>query len=215
MMARDEDGEPLSPIQLRDEVITMFLAGHETTALTVSYTWLLLMKNPDIKKRLFEEVDSVLGSRLATDDDVKELPYLTAIIKESLRLFPPAWIIGRDAKEDVEIGPWKVKKGTQVLVSQMVMHSREDIWGDPEVFRPERWLEPDFEKSLPRYAYMPFGGGARVCIGNHFAMMEAILIMATMAQSIDLDLKMTQPLKVQPAVTMRPITPITVAVHRR
>ncbi len=215
MLAKDEDGEPLSAVQLRDEVITMFLAGHETTALTVSYTWLLLMQNPDIKKRLFEEIDEVLGDRLATDDDVKALPYLTAIIKESLRMFPPAWIIGRDAHEDVEIGPWKIKKGAQVLVSQMVMHSREDIWGDPQVFRPERWLDPNFERSLPRYAYMPFGGGARVCIGNHFAMMEAILIMATMAQSIDLDLKMTEPLKVQPAVTMRPVTPILVAVHRR
>ena len=213
--ARDEDGEPLSPVQLRDEVITMFLAGHETTALTVSYTWLLLMQHPEAKAKVFEEVDRVLGDRLGNDDDVRQLSYCNAVIKESMRIYPPAWIIGRDATDDVQIGPYLVEKGTQVLVSQIIMHQRADIWGDPENFRPERWLEPDFERNLPRYAYMPFGGGARVCIGNHFAMMEAILIMATMAQSVDLDLKMTEPLKVQPAVTMRPITPITVSVHRR
>lgn len=215
IQARDEDGNALSPEQLRDEVITMFLAGHETTALTVTYTWLLLMQNPSVKARVFEEVDRVLGDRLGTDEDVRQLPYLTAVIKESMRIYPPAWIIGRDAMEDVEIGPWKIRKGAQVLVSQMVMHHKPEYWGDPEVFRPERWLDPGFEKSLPRFAYMPFGGGARVCIGNHFAMMEAILILATMAQTVDMDLKMTQELRVQPAVTMRPVTPIDIEVHVR
>lgn len=215
MRAQDEDGQTMSHTQLRDEVITMFLAGHETTALTVSYTWFLLMKHPTVKARVFEEVDRVLGDRAGRDEDVKNLSYLTAVIKESMRVYPPAWIIGRDAIEDVTLGPWKIRKGAQVLVSQMVMHHKPEYWGDPENFRPERWLEPDFEKSLPRHAYMPFGGGARVCIGNHFAMMEAILIMATMAQTVDMELEMAAPLEVQPAVTMRPITPIDIRVHRR
>lgn len=213
--ARDEDGQPLTDLQLRDEVLTMFLAGHETTALTVSYTWLLLMQHPEIKRKMFEEVDQMLGGRLGNDDDVRRLPYLNAIIKESMRIYPPAWIIGRDAIEDVQIGDYQVTEGSQVLISQMVMHHKAEIWGDPENFRPGRWLSPDFEKNLPKHAYMPFGGGPRVCIGNHFAIMEAVLILATMAQTVDLDLKMTEPLHVQPSVTMRPVTPILVGVHKR
>lgn len=213
--AKDDEGHSMTDEQLRDEVLTMFLAGHETTALVATYTWLLLMQDREVARAMFAEVDDMLGTRRATCDDLAKLPYVTAVIKESMRLYPPAWIIGRQAIRDTTLGPYPVKKSTQILISQMVLHRKPEYFPDPDAFKPERWLEPGFEKSLPKHIYLPFGGGPRICIGNHFAMMEAVLIIATMAQSVDLELRMSEELRVQPAVTMRPVVPIHVRVHRR
>jgi cytochrome P450 len=199
---------------LRDEVITMFLAGHETTALAITYGWFLLSHHPDVAQRLFDEVDQVLGDRPATAADVGDLPYLGAIVKETLRMYSPAWIIGREPIEDVQIGPYLIPKGSQVLMPQSVVHYDERWFENPYDFRPERWLD-GLEKRLPRFAYFPFGGGARVCIGNHFATMEAILIIATMAQRFDLENVMTQELDTQPSVTLRPTVPVDMRLHAR
>jgi cytochrome P450 len=215
LVANDEDGNTMTDRQLRDEVITMFLAGHETTALAITYAWFLMSHHPDVAQRLFDEVDEVLGDRSATAEDVNELPYLKAIVQETLRMYSPAWIIGREPVEDVQIGPYHVPKGTQVLMPQSVIHYDERWFDHPYEFRPERWLGGELEKELPRFAYFPFGGGARVCIGNHFAMMEAILIIATMAQRFDLENIMTDELETQPSVTLRPSVPVEMRVHER
>ncbi len=215
ILATDEDGNHMTDAQLRDEAITMFLAGHETTALTISYTWRLLAENPDVARRLYQEVDDILGGKPATVDDVRKLKYTEAIIKESLRIHPPAWIIGREPTEDVEIGPYLIPKGAQVLMCQSVLQMLPKYFVEPTQFRPERWLDPEFEKSLPRHVYMPFGGGPRVCIGNHFAMMEAILVVATMTQHVELDMDLSIPLTKQPAVTWRPTSPLNISVSRR
>ncbi len=214
LIANDEDGNGMTDKQLRDEVLTMFLAGHETTALAVTYAWYLLTKNPWAMQRLHEEVDEVLGDRPATADDVREMPYLNQVIKETMRMYSPAWLIGREALEDLELGPYRVPKGTQVLFPQVVMHYEEQYFPKPHEFRPERWHD-GFEKSLPRFAYFPFGGGPRVCIGNHFANMEAALMIATMAQRFGMENRMAGPLKTAPAITLRPSVPVNVRMVRR
>lgn len=215
LIANDEDGNTMSDQQLRDEVLTMFLAGHETTALAVTYAWFLLSNHPDIARRLIDEVDEVLGTQRATAASVKELPYLKAVVQETLRMYSPAWIVGREALEDTTLGDFFVPEGTQVLTPQCVMHYDERYFDAPNEFRPERWIETDLERELPRYAYFPFGGGSRVCIGNHFAMMEAMLMIATMAQNFDFENVMKTPLETQPAVTLRPSVPISMRVHAR
>ncbi|MGA2419285.1 MAG: cytochrome P450 [Candidatus Acidiferrum sp.] len=181
LAARDEDGSRMTDQQLRDESITLFLAGHETTANALSWTWWLLAQNPAAEKRLHAELDAVLGRRAPTFDDVAKLKYTENVLTESLRLYPPAWGTARVAIEDHEIGGYKVPKGTGVSLAQWVMH-RDPRWFDaPEEFRPERW-EDGLAKRLPRFAYFPFGGGPRQCIGNTFALMEATLVLATIAQ---------------------------------
>ena len=161
-----------------------------------------------------EEVDVVLGGRSATAADIGALPYLKAVVQETLRMYSPAWIIGRQPTEDVQIGEYLIPKGVQVLMPQAVMHYDERYFEAPQEFRPQRWLD-GLEKELPRFAYFPFGGGPRVCIGNHFAMMEAMLLIATMAQRFDLENRMTGPLRTQPSVTLRPVVPVDVRAHAR
>ncbi|MBA2662936.1 MAG: cytochrome P450 [Bradymonadaceae bacterium] len=214
LQAADEDGNSMSDRQLRDEAITMFLAGHETTALAVSYAWYLLTRHPESAQRLHEEVDAVLGDRSAGVDDVASLEYTKAVILETMRLYPPAWIIGREASRDVIIGDWLIPKGAQVLMPQYVMHRDIRWFSEPDTFLPERWLD-GLEKRLPRYVYFPFGGGTRVCIGTHFAMMEAILLVAAMAQKTRLHAMSRKQLQFQPSVTLRPASPIKLRVERR
>lgn len=218
--AVDDEGNQMTDRQLRDEVITLFLAGHETTALTLTYTWYLLSHHPHVLERLQDEVDAVLvdsrgRARAATADDYQDLPYTRAVIEESMRLYPPAWIIGREAVADIEIGGWTIPRGAQVLMPQCVMH-RDARWFDrPDDFVPDRWLGGELADRLPRFAYFPFGGGARICIGNHFAMMEAILVVATIAQQFSLVDRSPEPLRTQPSVTLRPATPIEMEVVGR
>ncbi len=202
LAAQDDDGAKMSDKQLRDEAVTLFLAGHETTALTLAHTMFLLSTHPEIERRLFAELETVLGGRLPTAADVKALPYMERVIKESMRLFPPAWTTGREAEEAVEIGGHTIPKGAQILISQWVVHRDPRWFPNPEGFDPDRWLA-ERAKELPRYAYFPFGGGPRVCIGNHFAMMEATLLLAIIVQRWQLELLPGERLELSPSVTLR------------
>ncbi len=181
LAARDDDGSRMTDRQLRDEAITIFLAGHETTANALSWTWMLLAQNPTVEAKLHAELDSVLRGHAPSLDDAPNLRYTGHVITESMRLFPPAWGMARIAIEDTEIAGYPIPKGCGVSLAQWVVH-RDPRWFDaPMEFRPERW-EGDLLKRLPRFAYFPFGGGPRQCIGNNFAVMEAVLLLATIAQ---------------------------------
>lgn len=202
LAAQDDEGTRMSDEQLRDEAITLFLAGHETTALTLAHTLYLLSKHPEVARTLHTELETVLGGRAPTADDVRALPYTERVLKESMRLFPPAWTTGRETAEDVDIGGYLVPKGSQILTSQWVVHRDPRWFPNPEGFDPDRW-SPERSKQIPRYAYFPFGGGPRVCIGNHFAMMEATLILAMVVQRWRVELLPGQTLALAPSVTLR------------
>jgi cytochrome P450 len=206
LSAQDDDGARMSDRELRDEAITLFLAGHETTALLLAHTFYLLSKHPDVERRLHAEVASVLGGRPPTADDVRALPYAERVLKETMRLYPPAWVTGREAGEDVEVGGYVIPKGAQILLSQWVVHRDPRWFPNPEGFDPDRWT-PDRAGALPRYAYFPFGGGPRVCIGNHFAVMEATLILAIIVQRFRIELLPGQRLVLEPSVTLRQAGP--------
>jgi len=201
MQARDADGNGLSDEQLRDETVTMLLAGHETTALALSWTFYLLGQHADLQRRLFEEVAEVLGARDATIEDVDKLKFTEAVIQESMRLYPPAWIIGRESLAPFKAGGYEFGPQTMVLVAPWVLHRDAKNFDEPETFRPERWLTPH---TLPRYAYMPFGGGPRICIGQRFAMIEAILLLATIAQRFGVIWQRDDPVTPFPSITLRP-----------
>ncbi|MGA2428650.1 MAG: cytochrome P450 [Candidatus Acidiferrum sp.] len=203
LAARDEDGSRMTDRQLRDEAITIFLAGHETTANALSWTWMLLSQNPAVEAKLHAELDAVLAGRTPSLDDLPNLRYTGHVITESMRLYPPAWGMARVAIEDVEIGGYPIPKGCGISLAQWVVH-RDARWFDaPEEFRPERW-EGDLMKRLPRFAYFPFGGGPRQCIGNNFAVMEATLLLATIAQKFRIRLVPGHPVVPMPSITLRP-----------
>jgi cytochrome P450 len=212
--AQDEDGSRMTDRQLRDETITLFLAGHETTASTLSWTWWLLAQNPAVEAKLHAELDSVLGGRVPSLDDLPKLAYTGNVVTESLRLYPPAWGLARVAIEDHELCGYPVKKGMGIAMAQWVVH-RDTRWYDaPEEFRPERW-EGDFPKTLPRFAYFPFGGGPRQCIGNAFAVMEATLLLATIAQNYRLRLVANHPVEPLASITLRPRHGVRVILESR
>jgi cytochrome P450 len=212
--ARDEDGSRMTDRQLRDEVATLFLAGHETTALALSFALDLLARNPSAAETLEAEVDRVLGKRTARLQDVAALVYTDAVVREAMRLYPPAYAIGREALEDREVAGWVIPRGAQVLVPQWVVHRDARWFTDPDAFRPERWLDGLAER-LPRFAYFPFGGGARVCVGNHFAMLEAVLALATIAQHARVRPSGAARIELSPSVTLRPKAGVHLAIERR
>jgi cytochrome P450 len=214
LSAQDEQGRKMSDTELRDELLTLFLAGHETTALTLTYTFYLLATNSDCEADLHAEIDRVLGERPPEVADVPALGYAENVIKESMRLYPPAWTTGREATEDVQIGDYLLKKGTNVLMAQWVVHRDPRFWPEADRFLPGRW-DDEQTKQLPRCAYFPFGDGPRVCIGNNFAMMEAVLLMTTIAQRFRLELVPGQTLRLVPSVTMRPRDGVKVVVRKR
>ena len=214
LSAQDEDGSRMTDRQLRDETITLFLAGHETTASTLSWTWWLLARHPEVEAKLHAELDAVLGDRAPTLDDLPKLRYTGQVITESLRLYPAAWGMARLAVEDHEIAGYAVTKGMGVAMAQWVVH-RDPRWYDaPEEFRPERW-EDDLLKRLPRFAYFPFGGGPRQCIGNAFALMEAALILATIARKFRLLLVANHPVVPLASITLRPRHGVRVTLESR
>ena len=214
LAARDEHGNGMTDAQLRDESVTLILAGHETTALVLFYTFYLLDRSPEVEGRLASELCDVLGDRAPTASDVPNLRYTEWIVRESMRLYPPAWGIAREALSDCEIGGYSVPKGTQIFLVQWLVHRDPRIFEGPDSFRPERW-DNDLVKRLPRCAYFPFGDGPRVCIGNHFAMMEAVLVLATIAQKYRLSSLPGQKLKVLPSVTLRPRGAQSMRLHAR
>lgn len=208
LAARDENtpDDPTSGMsdqQLLDECKTMFLAGHETTALTLSWTLWLLDQYPQAAQKLRQELATVLTGRTPTLADLPALPYTNHVIHESMRLMPPAWSIDREAIEDVEIGGYLIPKGAQVGMVQYGTHRDPRWYENPDVFSPERW-ENDLLKRIPKYAYFPFGGGPRLCIGQQFAMMEAQLMLATIAQKFSFTLLPGHKVEPQPSITMRP-----------
>lgn len=215
LQAQDEDdGSRMTDKQLRDEVMTLFMAGHETTAIALSWTWYLLSQNPDADARLGMELESVLGGRTPRIEDLPQLRYVNAIVKESLRLYPPAWGFGRQAKEDCEIGGYHVRKGRQVFFFPWIVHRDPRYFDNPEEFRPERWMDESIDQ-LHKYAYFPFGGGPRLCIGNTFAKMEAVLVLATIAQRYRLRLVEGQVIEPWPVFTLRPRYGIKMVIEKR
>jgi cytochrome P450 len=210
----EHDGSFMSDRQVHDEAMTLFLAGHETTANALDWSWYLLAQHPEIYARMRTEVDEVLMGRTPTFADLSNLPYTLRVLKEAMRLYPPAPAIGRQAVRPVEIGGYHLPARTLTIVSPYALHRRADYFADPEHFNPDRWT-PEMEVRLPRHAYLPFGGGPRICIGNHFAMMEGQIILATLAQRVIFNLVPGQRIKPEPLLTLRPRDGINMIVQRR
>jgi len=205
MAATDDTGtERMSDQQLRDEVMTLFMAGHETIATAMSWTWLLLHQHPHVAERVRQEAAAVLGGRAPGFDDLPQLTYTGQVIDEVMRLRPPAWIVEREALADDQLGPWHVPAGTIVAVSPFMMHRHPGLWRDPERFDPERF-DPARAADRPRHAYLPFGAGPRVCIGNHFALMEAKIILTTIIQRYAVVVVDPESVRMDPRVTLRPL----------
>jgi cytochrome P450 len=204
MGAKDaETGESMSDEQLRDEVMTIFVAGHETTATALSWTFYLLSKHPEVERRLRTDVSTVLAGRLPELEDLQRLPVLDQVIKESMRLYPPVWILGRSALAPDEVGGVALPRGCIVIMSPYLTHRLPELWDNPEGFDPSRFV-PEGTRERPRFAYYPFGGGARQCIGDSFAMMEAQLILATVLRRVHLSLAPWQRVEPEPLITLRP-----------
>jgi len=202
LAAQDEDGSQMSDQQLRDEAMTIFLAGHETTALALSWTFALLAQHREVEARLAAEV-LALGGQPPRVADLPRLRYAEKVVKEAMRLYPPAWILARQALRDVDIGGYRIPAKAFVVMSQWVVHRDPRHFADPDRFLPERWTE-EFERRLPRHAYFPFGGGQRVCIGAPFAMMEAILVLATVARRFRFSLLPGRRVVPEPSLSLRP-----------
>jgi cytochrome P450 len=212
--AQDEDGSRMNDRQLRDETLTLFLAGYETTANLLAWTWWLLATHPEAERKLQQELDAMLAGRTPTMDDLPRLRYAGHILTESLRLYPPAWGMARLAIEDHEIAGYPVPAGTGVAIAQWVVH-RDPRWYDAaDEFRPERW-EGELQKRLPRFAYFPFGGGPRQCIGNMFALMEATLVLASVAQSFRLRIRPGHQVVPSASITLRPKNGVPVRLESR
>ena len=205
LQAQDEDdGSVMTDEQVRDEAVTLFAAGHETTSNAMTWTWYLLAQHPQVEAALHEELDRVLGDRPPTLADLRDLPYTEMVVKEALRLYPPAWLLmSRTPSEPLTLGGVAIKPGEWIFVAPWVIHRNPDQFPDPARFDPGRFA-PGEEDQRPRYAYLPFGGGPHVCIGNGFAMMEARLILATVAQRYRLALDPGQTVVPEPEITLRP-----------
>ena len=202
----------MSEEQLRDETITMLLAGHETTALALTWTWYLVSQHPEVAERLEAETDA-LGGRWPGVGDLTRLPFTERVVKESMRIFPPAYSFGREALEDDEILGWPVPAGTTLFVFPWVLHRDARFFPDPLAFDPDRWTA-DFERGLPRLAYLPFGAGPRMCVGREFARMELVLIVAAIAQRFRIEWGVERPIPMA-SITLRPTGGLRAVVRRR
>ncbi len=212
--ARDTEGSHagMTDSQLRDEVVTIFLAGYETIANAMTWTWALLAQNPDVETRLHAELDSALGGRVPTLEDLPQLKYVEGVLAESMRIFPPVWAMGRMAAEDVEIGPYRLPRGTFVYMSQYLLHRDARFWPEPLRFDPSRFAAG---RTTAQFTYFPFGAGARQCIGESFAWMEGTLLLATLAQKWRLRVVPGQTLAVQPKITLRPKGAVRMTIEAR
>src|SRR2546423_5312527 len=203
LLSAEENGAGMDDQQIRDEAITIFLAGHETTAVALTWTFCLLARHPEVEGKLHAELDEVLGDRLPTVEDLPRLDYTRKVLSESMRLFPPAWMIGRQAIADLELCGYEVPAGTVLLLPPFFVQRDQRWWPEPRRFDPERFAAEEEDKR-PRYSYFPFGGGPRLCIGESFAWMEGELLLATIAQSWRPRLAPGYPQGLQPQVTLRP-----------
>lgn len=214
--AVDDQGEGggMSDRQLRDEAVTLFLAGHETTAIALSWTWYLLASAPDVEARLHSELDEVVGDRLPTPEDLPRLRYTGMVLRESMRLYPPAWRIGREVSDECVVGGYRLPLKAQILMCQWIVHRDPRFYENPETFRPERW-EEDWVQRMHRFAYFPFGGGGRRCIGDYFAEMEGILVLATVARQFRIEITGRPQAEPFPTITLRPRNGIGARLRRR
>jgi len=203
MDAMDEDGTQMTPQQLRDEAMTLFMAGHETTAQMLAWTWYLLSENPAAEARLHDELRDVLRGRPPEVADLARLPYLHAVMNESLRVYPPAYLLARTSIEPCQIGGYDFPARSTFILSQWVTHRDARFYDDPDAFRPERWLDGLAER-LPAGAYFPFGDGPRRCIGQGFALLEAAIVIGMVAQRFRMRLVPGHPVAPEPLVTLRP-----------
>ncbi len=216
LRARDADGNPMSGEQVRDEAMTLFLAGHETTAIALSWACYLIAQDPRIEAKLAEELQEVLGGRVPTPEDLPRLRYTEMVLKETMRLYPAVWGIGRRALRDCEFGGYRVPAGSNIFILQWRTQRDPRFFPDPERFDPERWREdPVRSGKIPRFAYFPFGGGPRVCVGASFAMMEATLLLAMIQQRFHLETVEGHPIELFASVTLRPKYGIRVIPQRR
>lgn len=214
MGAMDADGTQMTRQQLHDETMTLFVAGHETTAQMLTWTWYALSQNPAVEARLQEELDGRLGVHPIEPSDLPKLPYLQAVMNEVLRLYPPAYIMAREVISPCEIAGYTLRPKSTVVFSQWVMQRDPRYYDDPEAFRPERWLDGLADR-LPPGAYFPFGGGPRRCIGEGFALQEAAIVIATLARRFRFRLAPSDPVVPEPLVTLRPRHGIQMTLHRR
>lgn len=214
MRARDEEtGEVMSDKQLRDEAATILMAGHETTAIALSWTWYLLARHPHVEQKLHAELANVLDGRAPVFDDLPRLGYTRMIIEEAMRLYPPAWAVSRTAMGDDEIGGYHIPANSEILLLPYVTHRHPQFWEEPEQFDPERFT-PERATQRPKFAYFPFGGGPRQCIGNNFALTEAQLVLAVVAQQYRLTLVPGHPIEPEPSITLRPRYGIMVTLEQ-
>ena len=214
MNARDDDGSRMSDEQLRDEVLTFLLAGHETTALAISWAFYLLSRSPEAEAKLHEEVDLVLAGKLPSMSDLPSLRFTEDVIKETLRLYPPAWSVARTAINDFEVDGYRIPGGATIVMSQWIMHRDVRFFAEPQKFDPDRWSRPACQ-NLPRFAYFPFGGGPRQCIGASFAMTEAVLILAMIARRFRLVRVDDTSVQPAPGFTLRPKQGIRMRIEKR
>jgi cytochrome P450 len=214
LAARDEDGRRMTDQQVRDEAMTLLLAGQETTAQMLSWTWYLLSQHAEVEAKLFAEWSSVLEGRAPTMADLPRLAYTEKVVSESLRLYPPAYRFGREALGDCELGGYRVPAGTTVLFSQWLLHRDARYYDCPEKFNPDRWAT-GLRQKLPKFSYCPFGGGPRGCIGQSFAMMEAVLLLATIGQRFRFRLAPGQRVTAWPSFTLRPKEGIRMVLTER
>ena len=214
MHARDEDGSRMTDEQVRDEIMTFLLAGHETTALALSWALYLLSRNAGAEEKLHEEVDRVLADRLPCVSDQPSLPFIESVIKETMRLYPPAWSVARTAINEFELEGYEMPAGSNIVMSQWIMHRDQRFFPEPEKFDPDRWTTSACQ-NLPRFAYFPFGGGPRQCIGASFAMTEVVLILASIARRFQLVSVDKTPVLPVPSITLRPKDPIRMRIEAR
>jgi cytochrome P450 len=210
----EEDGGGMSDKQVRDEAMTLFIAGHETTANALTWTWYLLSQHPEVEAKLHEELDAMLGDRLPSAEDTSRLPYTRKVFTEAIRLYPPAWTIGRRALNDYEIPPYRIPANSMIFMSPYVMQHDARYFPNPEVFDPERWTQ-EAQATRPKFSYFPFGGGPRQCIGEAFAWMEGVLVIAAIAQRWKFRLVPGHPVAMQPLVTLRPKHGMRMVVEQR
>ncbi|MGZ5212945.1 MAG: cytochrome P450 [Actinomycetota bacterium] len=203
LLRASDEGSGMTDVQVRDEAITLFLAGHETTSNALTWTWYLLSQHADVESALHAELNAVLSGRAPTVADVASLPVTRAILSESMRLYPPAWAMGRRALADHSLDRYVLPRGSVIVVSPWLLHHDERWWPEPGTFRLERWSEEAIS-ARPRHAFLPFGGGPRMCIGEGFARLEAELLIATIGQRWRFELDPAQEIALQPGVTLRP-----------
>jgi cytochrome P450 len=215
LRAQDEDdGGVMNDRQVRDEAITLFLAGHETTANALTWTWYLLAQHPAIARKLHAEIDSLLRGRLPVPDDLPKLEYTRRVFAEGMRLYPPGYLIGRTAIRDSEVDGYVIPRGALVLVCPFITHRNAEYFPEPTKFDPDRWA-PEQQRDRHKFAYYPFGSGPRTCIGEPFAWMEGVFLMAVLAQHWEFEIEPDHPVEYDPQVTLRPKHGMTMRLRRR